>query len=182
MRGSIAEVTSSLKGDSVIHYAFLTILDLIISSIIVAPLVVTYWRSVWELMGIYVFPNDHLISIAVSAFIGIFGHLFFSLTQNLFQHHFHPDRNRIIYYIISRLYTVCFAFVCVNGWRWAWSLLDLYTKRELSTVITILFIGIIALAFMRALRNVSSPPCAIATDYVKGYFEVLTMFRVTVCL
>lgn len=180
MRGSIAEFTNSLKGNSIAHHAFLTILDILFSSIVIAPLVVTYWRSVWGLMDLYVFPDNLLLSTSVSACIGIIGHMLFALTQNSFQHYFHPDRNRILYYLVSRLYTMVFAIVCVNGWRWAWTLLDLYSKRELTTVITTFIVGIIALAAMRALRNVSSTPFAIATDYVKGYFEILTMFRVTV--
>lgn len=180
MRGSIAELPNSLKGNSATHYAFLSVLDSIFSAIVVAPLVVGYWRSVWELMEVYVYPNNLLISSAISTAIGIFGHLLFALSQHSFQHYFHPDRNRISYYIVSRLYTASFAFVCVNGWRGPWNLLNMYTKRDLSTVITTSAVGVIALAFMRALRNISSPPFAIVTDYVKGYFQVLTMFRVTV--
>jgi hypothetical protein len=77
---------------------------------------------------------------------------------------------------------VCFAFVCVNGWRGPWQLLDMFTKNELLTVVAPTIVGIVALAAMRALRNVSATPFAVATDSVKGYFEVLTMFRVAVSL
>jgi hypothetical protein len=58
----------------------------------------------------------------------------------------------------------------------------MFTKNELLTVVAPTIVGIVALAAMRALRNVSATPFAVATDSVKGYFEVLTMFRVAVSL
>lgn len=181
MRGSTAGLPSTLKGDSATHYAFLSVLDCVFCSVVLAPLVVCFWRSVWELMGSYVYPDDELVSAGVSTVIGIGGHLFFALSQHTFERNLHPDRNRISYYVISRLYTLCFAFVCVNGWRGPWIILDVYTGKELTLTGTPFAVGIIALAAMRTLRNVSAPPFAVTTDYVTGYFQVLTMFRITVC-
>lgn len=180
MRGSIAELTGSLKGESQAHYALLAVLDSVFASLIVAPLVVSFWRSVWELMGVYVFPDDALISAGISYAISILGHVFFTLSQHAFEHYFHPDRNRIAFYLVSRCYTVCFAFVCVNGWRGPWMFLDIYTRPEMLPVATSVAVAVVALACLRALRNCSSTPFVVVTDYVKGYFQVLTMFRVSV--
>ncbi|XP_044271732.1 uncharacterized protein LOC123015810 isoform X2 [Tribolium madens] len=179
MRGSTAGLPDTLKSHhNAPYYAILSILDAIFSSLVVAPLVVGYWRSVWELMGIYVYPEDILISSCISTGIGIVGHLIFTLPQHAFETYLHPDRNRILFYVMSRVYTVCFAFICVNGWRGPWQLLDIYTKNELLTVVAATAVGFVALTAMRALRNVSATPFTVATDSVKGYFEVLTMFRV----
>ncbi|KAJ3622343.1 hypothetical protein MTP99_002858 [Tenebrio molitor] len=179
MRGSTAGLPDTLKAQhNASYYALLSFLDAIFSSIIIAPLVVGYWRGVWELMAIYVYPEDVLLSSCISTAIGIVGHLIFTLSQHTFERYLHPDRSRILYYVMSRVYTVCFAFVCVNGWRGPWQLLDMFTKNELLTVVAPTIVGIVALAAMRALRNVSATPFAVATDSVKGYFEVLTMFRV----
>ncbi|KAF2897801.1 hypothetical protein ILUMI_08388, partial [Ignelater luminosus] len=180
MRGSIAGLPEfSLKGENPTHYALLVLLDTLFSILIVTPGVVGYWRSIWELMEIYVYPENATISAIISTVIGIVGHLFFMLCQHMFERSFHPDNNRILYYVVSRLYTVCFAFVCVNGWRGPWTLLDLYTDNDLTTIISTTVVGIVALVVMRGLRNVSAAPFSIATDQVKGYFEVVTMFRVS---
>ncbi|RZC35421.1 uncharacterized protein BDFB_008748 [Asbolus verrucosus] len=179
MRGSTAGLPDTLRTQhNAPYYAILSILDVLFSLIIVAPLVVGYWRSVWELMAIYVYPEDVLLSSYISTGIGIVGHLIFMLPQHTFERYLHPDRNRILFYVMSRIYTVCFAFICVNGWRGPWQLLDMYTKNEVLTVLAPTAVGIVALAAMRALRNVSAPPFSVVTDSVKGYFEVLTMFRV----
>lgn len=128
-------------------------------------------------MDIHVLPDNLLLSSVISTVIGISGHLFFSFFQKVFEDNFHPDKNRILYYLVSRSYTVCFAFVCVNGWRGPWYILDLHSK---SSVLTSTMVGVVALLSIRGLRNVSASPCVIVNDGVKGYFGVVTMFRISV--
>lgn len=180
MRGSTAGLPGTLGGqNSSSSYTILSIMDLFFSSFIVAPLVVGYWRSVWELMGIYVYPDDILISAWVSTGIGLIGHLVFMLLQHSLEKCLHPDQNRILFYVLSRLYTGCFAFICVNGWRGPWQLLEILTSNMaielIAPLLTIL--AIVVLGCVKALRNVSATPFAIATDSAEGYFVVLTMFR-----
>ncbi|XP_030746645.1 uncharacterized protein LOC115875357 [Sitophilus oryzae] len=180
MRGSTAGFPDNFQGDGTTYYTLITVLDLLFSAVIVCPCVVSYWRSVWTLMDIYVAPNNKLLSAAISTSIGICGHLFFLLFQKVLENNFHPDKNRILFYLVSRLYTVCFAFTCVNGWRGPWDILTIHTQTDFKSLMVTTAVGLVALISMRALRNVSSPPCVIVNDSVKGYFEVLTMFRVTV--
>lgn len=179
MRGSTVAFPDSLKQSSPCYYGLLTVLDVLISCLVVAPAVVTYWRGVWVLSQSYIFPSDPTVSAVTSTLVGYFGHLFFTFSQHFFAKSFHPDKNRIVYYLVSRLYTAFFAVVCVNGWRGPWSLLDLYTEMELTSVTAMTVVSLIALIVLRALRNVSAPPGGIAMDRVQGYFEVMTMFRVS---
>ncbi|XP_031335025.1 uncharacterized protein LOC116164911 isoform X3 [Photinus pyralis] len=181
MRGSVAGLPDfSVKGANPTHYALLVVLDTLFSAIVISPAVVGYWRSIWELMELYVYPQNSVISAIISTAIGIVGHLVLTVCQHGFSKHFHPDTSRILYYAFSRLYTVCFAFICVNGWRGPWLLLDLYTEMELTTIVLTTCIGVVALTALRALRNISATPFSIVTDQVKGYFEVVTMFRVSI--
>lgn len=177
MRGSTSGLPGETQGFNTSYYKFLTIVDMLISILIVSPAVVGYWRSAWMLMDIHVLPSDTLMSAIVSTVIGVFGHMFFSISGNLFTQYFHPNKNRILYYVVSRSYTVCYAFVCVNGWRGPWSLLDMHSKNSIfiSTLV-----GVIALIVIRGLRNVTASPCVIATDGAKGYFDTVTMFRISV--
>ncbi|XP_060529868.1 uncharacterized protein LOC132704106 [Cylas formicarius] len=180
MRGSTAGLPETWQGSNTTYYTLITVLDLLFSSLVVCPCVVGYWRSVWTLMDIYVFPSDKLLSSTVSIVIGTIGHLFFLTFQTVLEARFHPNRNRILFYVVSRTYTVCFAFVCVNGWRGPWDILSVQTNSDIKNLTVMTSVGLVALISMRALRNVASPPCVIVNDNVKGYFEVLTMFRVTI--
>lgn len=179
MRGSTAGLPDTFQGSGTTYYTLITVLDLLFSALVVCPCVVAYWRSVWTLMDVYVVPENMLISATISTIIGIGGHLFFILFQKILDRNFHPDKNRIMFYIVSRFYTMCFGFVCVNGWRGPWELLTIHTRDDFKSLIVTTLIGLVALVAMRAVRNVSSTPCLITTDGAQGYFEILTMFRVT---
>ncbi|KAJ9588607.1 hypothetical protein L9F63_028090, partial [Diploptera punctata] len=154
-------------------------LDTLLSSLIIAPAVVGYWRGTWMLMDYHVFPQQHLYSAWVSFTIGAFGHIFFVLMERPFTRWFNPDIHRLAYYLVSRLYTAIFGFVCVNLWRGAWKMLDRYTGLEIWSVLATMLVSVVALAAMRTLRNISAPPFAVATDGYEGYFQVPTMFRVS---
>jgi hypothetical protein len=43
----------------------------ILFSIIIAFAVVSFWRGVWGLMDVYLFPNNHILSLWISLFIGL---------------------------------------------------------------------------------------------------------------
>lgn len=180
MRGSTAGISDSLRGSSPAHYALLCVLDTLFSAIVVAPAIVGYWRSTWGLTDIYLYPDEPVKSAAISLGLGIFGHLLFSICQHVLRRMLHPDKHRITFYLVSRIYTALYAFTCVNSWRGAWELLDTYTEMDVNTVLATTFVSVISLAAMRALRNVSATPFGIVMDSVKGYFEVPTMFKTTV--
>lgn len=180
MRGSTAGLADSLRGTSRAHYALLVALDLFFSAMVVAPAVVGYWRSTWRLTSIYLYPNNPVRSAACSLALGIFGHLLFGFVQHILNRTFHPDRHRLTYFGVSRMYTAFYAFTCVNSWRGAWELLDKYTDPEANTVLAITLVSVVSLGAMRALRNVSATPFGIVMDSVIGYFEVPTMFKTSV--
>lgn len=177
MRGSTAGLTVALKGNSALHYAFLSVLDTFISCFIVGPAVISYWRSVWELMEIYVYPENELISAVTSLVIGYAGHIIFMLLQDPLEKYFHPDKKRILFYTVSRTYTVVYAFICVNGWRGPWILIHKYSDKSWETTFSLTIVGAFFLGFLRALRNVSAPPCALLFDSWFGYFRILTYYR-----
>lgn len=163
-----------------LHYMILTILDTIFSAIVAAPAVVGYWRGTWGLSDAYLYRDDPVFSSFVSVAIGFIGLFVFSITQHRLNDLLHPDKHRLSYYAGSRFYTAVFGFCCVNAWRGAWQALDLYTELIPSTVFATTAVSLLALAIMRAIRNVSAPPFSLSLDSCPGYFEVQTMFRVNV--
>lgn len=178
MRGSTAGL--SVKGKSCVHYALLTVLDTLFASLVVTPLVVGYWRSVWCLTDIYLFPEDDVISALSSTAIGVAGHMVFTLNQFVLSRNFCPDKGRIAFYLVSRLYTVVFGVVCVNGWRGPWHLLHFQSKSEINSILATTIVSVVALAVTRTVRNIISTPFGVCADNAKGYFDVITMFRVSV--
>lgn len=179
MRGSITVLPDNMQGYSSGYYNLLTVFDFVFSSLVVCPCVVTYWRGAWGLMDIYTQDFSPLTSGLISSGIGLLGHAFFTIFQQCFEDNFHPDKHRLLYYVTSRLYTVFFAFTCVNGWRGPFGLLDIRFGDAFSLMSTTM-IGIVALVFMKALRNVVAPPLIIVNDHFMGYFKVMTMFRTRV--
>lgn len=177
MRGSTAGITDGLRGHSPVHFAFLTVLDTLLSTLVISPLVVSYWRGTWQLMDVYVYPHHPLYSAAVSLGIGLGGILVLTMGQTLLADSLHPDRHRMLYYLCSRVYTAVFGVCCVNSWRGAWRVLDLYAGNGVDVVVAVTASAVVILAGARTLRNVSAPPFAIVTDRREGYFEVPTMFK-----
>lgn len=181
MRGSTAGLAEgTIVTPDTVHAAFLMFLDVMFSSLLAAPATISYWRGTWNLIDIFLFPNDALLSAFSSCFIGTIGHFVFYYYQRRFSQSFHPDKHRITFMIISRMYTAIYGVVCVNGWRGGWSLMDLYIPKKVHTYFAILMISCILLAFCKGLRNISASPLAISTDHSKDYFTVPTMFKASV--
>lgn len=162
------------------HYTILAILDAIFSSTITGPAVVGYWRGTWGLSDFFIYPGDRVYSSLTSIAIGFSGLFAFNLAQHVLDESLNPDKHRLLYYLGSRLYTAVFGFCCVNAWRGAWQALDLFTEHTFTTVFATTSVSLLALAIMRAIRNISAAPFAINLDSRSGYFEVPTMFRVNV--
>ena len=180
MRGSTAGISDNFIGSNRCHYILLSVLDTLLSALAVSPAVVGYWRGTWMIMDHYVFPDQQVYSGWVSVSIGYLGHLLFTLVQAPMTRSFHPDQHRLSYYIASRVYTATFAFVCVNSWRGAWKLMEHHAGYGIGPLMGITVVSVIALAATRTLRNISAPPFSIATDECEGYFQVPTMFRMSV--
>jgi len=43
----------------------------VLYTIIIAFAIVAFWRGVWGLMDLYLFPNNHTLSLWISVFVGL---------------------------------------------------------------------------------------------------------------
>uniref|UniRef100_A0A1L8D9T0 Putative conserved plasma membrane protein n=1 Tax=Nyssomyia neivai TaxID=330878 RepID=A0A1L8D9T0_9DIPT len=177
MRGSTAGLADGVLNPAKdAHGVLLDFLDTILSTLVVGPLVISYWRGTWNLMDLYLFPNDKILSASASLGIGVVGHLICTLFQDAFKH-LHPNHHRITFYVISRLYTAIYGVICINGWRGGWQLIDAYTPTKVSTILLCTIIPAVCLALLKALRNLSAAPFTISIDAPNEYFDVQTMFK-----
>lgn len=153
-------------------------IDAALSTAVITPVVVTYWRITWNLMDIYVVPGDRASSTVASLAIGFFGLFVFTLVQHRLKSYLRPRKHTVMYYVLSRSYTAAFAYSCVNSWRGVWDAMDMVTGTRAPVLAASVALSICTLASMRTLRNIIAPPIAILTDNYDGYFEVPTLFRI----
>ena len=55
----------------------------VVHTLLIALAIVAFWRGVWGLMDIYLFPNNAIVSFSFSVIIGI---LILSVTEKLTEH------------------------------------------------------------------------------------------------
>lgn len=152
--------------------------DAALSTVVITPVVVSYWRITWLLMDLYVLPGHRAWSAATSVAVGFGGQFVFTLIQHRLKSYLKPRTHTVAYYVISRGYTVAFAYSCVNSWRGVWEAMDMVTGNRPPVLAASLALGICTMAFIRTLRNIIAPPIAMLTDDYDGYFEVPTLFRI----
>ena len=156
-------------------------LDALLSIFVFAPLVVGYWRGCWQLMDIYLFPENKLYSTVTSLGIGVLSGLLFCLIQDPLTSLCDHTKRPVLYLVISRLYTLVYCVCVVNHWRGVWSLWDLYTGTSWQSGATSFSFGLLALALTRGLKNILAPPFLVVPDHPVGYFDVPTLFKAEVC-
>lgn len=174
MRGSTAGLTGTLTSGT--NPALLEFADVVFASFVVAPAVVTYWKSTWSLMDLYVL-NDPVASAAACATFGLCCDLVFCVCQTQLTKYLKPDRGKIVYYVLSRFYTCIAGMACVGAWRGVWNLLNECTGDSARTLMSTTVAATLSLAALRTLRNICAAPFAVAVDSPQGYFDVPTMFR-----
>lgn len=177
MRGSTAGLADTLASGSRAHAALLEAADALFASVVVAPGVVTYWKSSWTLMDIYVLPDNPVSSAAACASFGLCCSLLFSVFQSQLSKHLSPERGRLTYYVLSRLCTYIAGVACVGAWRGVWNLLNECTGDSARTLLSTTAAATLSLAALRALRNICAAPFTVAVDSPQDYFDVPTMFR-----
>ncbi|CAG9579043.1 unnamed protein product [Danaus chrysippus] len=175
MRGSTAGLADTITSTK--HSALLEFADIVFASVVVAPAVVSYWKSTWSLMDLYVLTENPVSSAAVCAAFGLCCNLVFCVCQTKLSQFLKPERGRLMYYVLSRLCTCVAGAACVGGWRGVWNLLNECTGDSAKTLMSTTVAATLSLAALRTLRNICAAPFAVAVDSPEDYFEVPTMFR-----
>ncbi|XP_055836649.1 uncharacterized protein LOC129905230 isoform X2 [Episyrphus balteatus] len=159
------------------YLLLLKLIDIAISSVVIAPCVIAYWRGTWELMELILLPQYNGTSALISYVIGCFGHIIFTICQNSFKNSFDPEKKRLTYYLGSRGYTAIFGVICVNMWRGAWNICDLLTsKTSLGVILLLTVVSLFILTATRTSRNLTAAPFVVAIDGRQMYFDISTFF------
>lgn len=181
MRGSTAGLAEGIIATpKTVHATFLVFLDILFSSLIVAPAVINYWRGTWNLMAYVLFPKNMFLSAIASAVLAAIGNFVLCFSQEKFSRTFHPDKHRITFFVFSRCYSYVFGLISVNSWRGIWILMDQYVPYNVSLLLVITGVSLLVMAFCKGLRNISSQPFALSTDHSRDYFVIPTMLKSSV--
>ncbi|CAD7085961.1 unnamed protein product [Hermetia illucens] len=175
--GSVIVVNCPVPDPSTTYKQVLHLVDILLSSFVIGPLVIAAWRGIWNLADIYLFPDDGIDSALASIVIGLVGYMLFMLPQKLICDSFNRDKHRITFYIFSRLYTFIFAVISVLGCRGPWNLVDLLTPYELTWINLLTVAAVVLLIVTKSLANVNAAPFLITTDEHEDYFLINTRFK-----
>ncbi|XP_070578012.1 uncharacterized protein [Ptychodera flava] len=150
--------------------------ELVITLGIITPCTLGYWRGVWNLLDLYLLPNDPNISGIISILIGLGLIFVFGLLQNSHKRWF--PFGTVRWHVFSRLYSFLLAFAVLNHWRGLWALLDFYTTTSLTSALSTLVIGIIFLLLLRGIKNIPPQPSVVYRDNEETVFDCSTRFNV----
>ncbi|XP_014273211.1 uncharacterized protein fusl isoform X3 [Halyomorpha halys] len=146
----------------------ITILDILISSFIVTPLLITFWWGTWSYQ---VYSN----SFPVSWSLYISTVLIFLLTL-LREPLYEKRMSGVLGLLIARIYIYLFAILCITQWNALFTILDLTMNIQM-TLITVA-ISITLMSYLRSLGTLLGPPYFLFLDHKrKTVFIYPTMFQ-----
>ncbi|XP_052131446.1 uncharacterized protein LOC127751640 [Frankliniella occidentalis] len=154
----------------------LRVVDSLLALHVIAPLVISCWRGLWELFGLFpdVYPPW------AQAVFGSVLHTLLALTRDVFMRTFdcrrYPEPGRSLIKVLTRCYTWVFATACISHWRGTWFLLDMLGV-DATKVVLIWALAALLMLGTRSLRNTMAPPLVVGSDGPDFCFTFTHMFR-----
>ncbi|XP_022123875.2 uncharacterized protein LOC110999223 isoform X5 [Pieris rapae] len=174
MRDSILLINSALDVE---HYTgLIEYIDIIFTTLIAGPLIIIYWLATWNLLDMYIYPEDPLLSALVTTSMGLIFGLLLCVFQEYCCKELTPEIGKVKFFIVTRLYNYVGGLINVAACRGVWSIMDIYEDDAFSTAVTTV-ISTTALICLKGLRNLESAPYSVSIDADEGYFDAPTFYR-----
>jgi len=173
----------------------LWVADFLWSAVVVAPLVVLYWRGSWDLLDDIVFPLKKEGSIKLegaptpsalqkqlSGLVSYLTGLFIRIILDLSKFHvgeFLRNKSKWIRLVCSWIYNAVYALAGVSFWRGVWFLMKLDIGVGSIQLIVVLVGSLTVLIFTKVPKSLISSPLAISLDKHEVTFQNGTFFRKT---
>ncbi|KPJ06901.1 hypothetical protein RR48_11400 [Papilio machaon] len=163
--------------------------DAVFAMFVVAPLVVSVWRSTWGIMELHsnMFPYVQIY------LLGIMIHISFALVRSYLLSRSRPrseESNSRLRWIrerlLSRIYGYIFILSCIMHWRGGWGLFDMlvaviipetddpHRPVLIATLTMFLYACIVA---VRSAKNLLASPYFVVTDGKMETYQFETRFR-----
>nr|CAD7446263.1 unnamed protein product [Timema bartmani] len=145
----------------------LTFLDFTLSMLVVSPLVVATWRGLWLVLDL------HEVPFSVSLGTGLLLHCVFMMARGKLMDVCTPDKmGTLMFFIVSRSYTVLFGSACVMAWRGGWHILDDYVAMDQpSGPLWMLGSSLLLLGLLKTLCNLPLPLFNLEGDTQQVIFD-----------
>jgi len=164
----------------------LSLADLLWSALIVAPLVVLFWRGTWDILDVVVYPSDDLpetqssrqLSGMVCYLIGLLTRIFLDLIKFHLKE-FLDTKPLLIQTLGGLVFRGAYAFSGVSFWRGIWNLMIQDVGLKTFQLIIVLVGSLLVLLFSRVSRSLISAPLGILLDNHSNTFESSTFFKRT---
>jgi len=153
------------------------------SAIVVAPVVVIYWRGTWDLLADLVYPNNvqhpatqRQISGLVCYLAGLVTRIVMDMVKGSLQK-FLEDKEEIIMKVVSWLFTALYALAGVSFWRGVWFLMKMDVGVNPVKLFIILSVSIAVLFYTGVSRSLIASPLGITLDTKAAAFHTKMFFE-----
>ncbi|XP_024892789.1 uncharacterized protein LOC112468173 isoform X1 [Temnothorax curvispinosus] len=157
-----------------------SLLDILISTSILAPFAIGFWRGVWGCM-------DRHAELFPGWFCFTFGAALLA-TYTIFKDQFHNVymkkwaksswRKRLLYRTLRILYTYTFGVACIAHWRGGWIIIDNYLFMHTWITMSLTCSLLACLAILRSVRNLITTPMITQIDTPSCVFQFPTRYNV----
>ncbi|XP_072760947.1 uncharacterized protein [Anoplolepis gracilipes] len=175
----LEEVTKPTKKSKRRKRTF-SLLDILISASMIAPLTIGFWRGVWTSMDLrtQLFPGwlCFTFGAALHVALAIFKNRFHDLYTNKWAEL--NWRKRLPYYMLRILYTYTFGVACITHWRGGWIIIDNYLFMHVWITTALMCSLLACLAVLRCIRNLIATPFIIFIDVPHYVFRFPTRYNV----
>lgn len=154
---------------SKLYVKLVSLFNVLFALTVVAPLVVVFWSTTWKLYDLYIFPNNPVLSGAVSWSFGFCGQMVLLYNQEVLKKRLHFEKWNFVNILILKIFALFLGHTFVSFWRGVWSFVDATSSKGLGVVILNIVQNIITLMILRVFRNTLVPPFIILTDQPEQY-------------
>lgn len=180
------ELTIKINENKKQKKRILNFLDSCISLFVVSPLVVGFWKGLWNNIEYYdlkyqIFPKWYCIFICyiISSLVyyarDYLEKFIINGSDNQVKTSYLSSLRRAVIY---RIYHYIFAFSNIMIWRCIWVIIPTIIGPDVLPAITLSVICFIPLVMMRSVRNLVAPPILIITDSKEFAFNFPTRYRI----
>ncbi|KAI8489583.1 hypothetical protein Bbelb_327500 [Branchiostoma belcheri] len=161
---------------STVKYVLLRCLDAVINGVVVAPLVVAYFRGTWNLLDTYLLPENFSLSAVTSLVIGIAITLLINLIQGVLGSLF--AEQGVVFHIVYRLYIYIYGFAAINQFRGIFYVLDDLTGETILGAAICVGVSLLVSVPLCVVNNIAASPFITDVDILEEPFRVETRFGV----
>lgn len=156
--------------------SFVKVFDVLFSLIVVGPLVIIYWISIWKIFDFYITPGDQKLSAVISFVIGLSGQFVLTFFQDEIAKILKFKKRKFLNLIVSKVYSLFFAATLISLWRGVWKFADFTSPDESFTTFFNIAQNSVIMMISKTLKNSISSPFVVATDQIENDYKIPTYF------